>query len=120
MAGPLKSNEDIRKYFEDADKPVAGGNWLSKPEVPSPAELTTPQVTGKKEQIISLEDELRPNKIEGAYESNEEYLGTQYDLLREDAIRPLREAIEKVRGSPWLDESEYEGGGIGVYDPVCP
>jgi helicase required for RNAi-mediated heterochromatin assembly 1 len=69
--------------------------------------------------IIDVTEELRPNKVQGAYENNEEYLGTQYDLLREDSIRPLREAVAHVRASPWLDEAEYQNSAnIGIYDPV--
>ncbi|KAL1606332.1 hypothetical protein SLS60_003734 [Paraconiothyrium brasiliense] len=71
------------------------------------------------EQMISFSEELRPNKVEGDYESNEEYLGTQYDLMREDAIRPLREAVQEVRKDPWRDESDYpSSSGIGIYEPV--
>lgn len=115
----VKANNDIREYFEDANKPVAGGNWLLKPEIPSPSEILSNLIKPHSgEDIISIEEELRPNKIEGAYESNEEYLGTQYDLLREDAVQPLREAVDQVRDSPYLDEAEYIGSNIGIYDPV--
>lgn len=37
---PTKSNEDIRKYYELAHKPVPGaGAWLDKPEIPHPNEI---------------------------------------------------------------------------------
>lgn len=96
---PELPNDDIREYFTPKDPPIVGGSWLEKPEFPTPAEIMdgpTGSVKGKG-KIIDVEEDLRPNKIEGAYESNEEYLGTQYDLLREDAIRPLREAVAEVR-----------------------
>lgn len=110
----------IRQYFEDANKAVVGGQWIYKQEIPSSSEIlpdTTIPTFGEK--IIDVTEELRSNKVEGAYENNEEYLGTQYDLLREDSIRPLREAVAHVRASPWLDEAEYPNStNIGIYDPV--
>lgn len=118
MSAPTKVNNDIREYFKDAQKPVVGGPWLEKPEIPRPSEIIPPGPTIG-EQILDLKEELRPNKVEGTYDSNEEYLGTQYELLREDAIRPLREAVKHVRSSPWLDESDYpRESSIGIYEPV--
>lgn len=38
-----------------------------------------------------------PNRIKGEYESAHEYLGTHFHLLREDFVRPLRQAIEALR-----------------------
>lgn len=118
-SGANGSNDDIRKYFEAPKTAPIGGNWLQKPEMPTPAEiLLDPANYRSGEQLLDIAENLRPNKIEGAYDSNEEYLGTHYDLLREDSIRPLREAVEQVRASPYLDEAEYSGGSIGIYDPV--
>ncbi|KAF1970981.1 P-loop containing nucleoside triphosphate hydrolase protein [Bimuria novae-zelandiae CBS 107.79] len=122
LARPSRTNNDIWKYGEDAKKPVVNaGSWISKPEVPTASELLANYQSGFAvgEQIIDLDQELRPNKVVGAYESNEEYLGTQYDLLREDALRPLRQAIEEVRRNPYLDEASYSSSsGIGIYEPV--
>ncbi|KAF2791763.1 hypothetical protein K505DRAFT_376542 [Melanomma pulvis-pyrius CBS 109.77] len=111
---------DIQQYFADAKKPVTGGPWIEKPELPTPSEiLPASDFHFISEKIIDVDEELRPNKTEGAYESTEEYLGTQYDLLREDSLRPLREAVGHVRDSPWLDEAEYpHGSSIGIYEPV--
>lgn len=104
-----RTNNDISKYFQDASKPVIkAGTWINKPEVPTSSEILTESsgfTVG--EQIIDLDEEIRPNKVKGAYQSNEEYLGTQYELLREDAIRPLRQAVEDVRKDPWKNEPEY-------------
>jgi hypothetical protein len=47
----------------------------------------------------------------------EAYLSAQYELLREDSLRPLREAICKVRKDPDQIE-EYFGGTIGIYQNV--
>ncbi|KAH7091387.1 P-loop containing nucleoside triphosphate hydrolase protein [Paraphoma chrysanthemicola] len=103
-AGPARVNNDIREYLELTEKPVTAGAWIDKPEVPSPAEILRPT--------------KRPHKADGAYDSTEEYLGTTYDLLREDAIRPLRDAVEEVRKDPYKDEAEYDNNSIGIYEPV--
>ncbi|KAJ4290505.1 hypothetical protein N0V90_010722 [Kalmusia sp. IMI 367209] len=121
LSSRSRTNNDISKYFQDASKPVVkAGAWIDKSEVPTSSEI----ITGSSgftigEQIIDFDEELRPNKVKGAYENNEEYLGTQYELLREDAIRPLRQAVEDVRKDPWKDETEYPpSSGIGIYEPV--
>jgi helicase required for RNAi-mediated heterochromatin assembly 1 len=108
----------IREYFRKSEVSVKDGNWLAKPEVPTPAEILDDPYDGQVKATAAPE-ELRPNKLEGAYSSNEEYLSTQYDLLREDSLRPLREAVAQVRASPYLDEAEYNAGSnIGLYEPV--
>ena len=116
-AGPQKPSADVQKYFDAFKQPVPGSTWVTKPEIPTSAEILRTPIHSP-ENIIDVAEELRPNKIADAYDSNEDYLSTQYDLLREDCIRPLREAVEQVRSSPYLDEAEYEGGSIGLYDPV--
>ncbi|KAF2200225.1 P-loop containing nucleoside triphosphate hydrolase protein [Delitschia confertaspora ATCC 74209] len=105
------SNEtqDIQKYFEIAEKPVACGSWLSKPEIPSSKEILANNI---------IHGTPSPNKVEGPYDSNEEYLATQYKLLREDAIRPLREAVAQIAAEPFKKEVDYAGGTVGLYEPV--
>jgi helicase required for RNAi-mediated heterochromatin assembly 1 len=120
---PSRINKDVREYFQLAKKPVTAGAWIDKPEIPSPSEILPPcnksgLVFTERPTLINASDDLRPHKLEGAYNSNEEYLGTKYELLREDAIRPLREAVDAVRKSPYKDEAEYESNTIGIYEPV--
>ncbi|KAF2134773.1 P-loop containing nucleoside triphosphate hydrolase protein [Dothidotthia symphoricarpi CBS 119687] len=119
-SGPSRANNDIRQYFELARKPVAGGAWLDKPEIPSPAEIMPERKhdfsTGH-QNLIDI-DGLRPHRVKGAYESNEEYLSTKYELMREDCIRDFRECVEEVRVDPYKLESEYTNQSIGIYDPV--
>lgn len=40
-----------------------------------------------------------------------------YELLREDAIRPLREAVSRVKNMPSANEDAFSGA-IGIYDNV--
>lgn len=118
---PSRANDDIRKYFTLSNTPVTGGEWLEKPEVPSFSELLRekPAVASPDPSpLIDVDESIRPHKIEGAYENNADYLRTKYELLREDAIRPLREAIDEIRAAPFKDEAEYSNQSIGIYDPV--
>jgi helicase required for RNAi-mediated heterochromatin assembly 1 len=122
-SAPSRVNKDVREYFQLAKKPVTAGAWIDKPEIPSSSEILPlcdkpDLVFSEPPTLIDTSDHLRPHKVEGAYKSNEEYLGTKYELLREDAIRPLREAVAAVCESPYKDESEYENNSIGIYDPV--
>lgn len=116
---PTRQNNDIRDYFKVAKKPVTGGAWLDKPEIPSPSEvLREKSGFSNVGSLVDVEETIRPHKVEGAYKDNEDYLRTKYELLREDAIRPIREAIDEVRADPFKDESEYQNQSIGMYDPV--
>lgn len=120
-SAPARENNDIREYFALADKPVSGGAWLNKEEIPTSSEILREKPgfsSTEFETLIEVDESIRPHKVEGAYESNEDYLSTKYELFREDAIRPLREAIDLVREEPFKDEMEYGNNSIGIYDPV--
>lgn len=114
---PSRRNQDIAVYYQEATRAVAGaGAWATKPEIPTAAEILAGP-PGIEEPILDIDERLRPNKVDGPYESNEEYLGTQYELLREDLIRPLRQAVRQVQLDPSKLEADYTSG-IGVYEPV--
>lgn len=119
---PSRVNNDIRQYMQLAKRPVTAGPWIDKPEIPSSLEILPPRekpgFISEAQALIDVGGGIRPHKAEGAYSSNEEYLGTKYDLLREDAIRPLRDAVEEVRNSPYKDEGEYDNNSVGIYEPV--
>jgi helicase required for RNAi-mediated heterochromatin assembly 1 len=119
-SNPARVNNTIREYIRLAKKPVAGGTWLDRPEIPSPAEVLRekPRTVGSTEALIEVDESIRPHKPEGAYENNEDYLRTKYELLREDAVRPLRETLDEIRADPFKDEAEYSNQSIGIYDPV--
>lgn len=120
-SAPSTLTDDIREYFVLTKKPTVGGAWLYKPEIPSPSEILRERrgtANRKPDTLIEIDDSIRPHKAEGAYENNEDYLRTKYELLREDAIRPLREAVTEVRADPFKDEAEYQNHSIGIYDPV--
>lgn len=116
---PACVNEDIRKYYEVANKPVAGaGPWLDEPEIPHPSEILREEPTFTAiDTLIKTDSEPRPKKVEGPYDDTEDYLRTEYELLREDALRPLRDAVTEVRKDAWKGEAQYEKN-VGIYEPV--
>ena len=119
-SAPTKVNNDIRKYYETASKPVTGaGLWLDQPEIPHPHEILPeqPAFTTTEEALIGTDEGPRPKKLEGPYENTEDYLRTEYELLREDALRPLRQAVAEVRKDAWKDEVQYDKG-VSIYEPV--
>ena len=60
---------------------------------------------------------MTPNKPTGAWDSEEDYLRDQYALLREDAVRPLRDAVALVREYPRRKEADFSNQ-VGIYDRV--
>ncbi|KAF2264215.1 P-loop containing nucleoside triphosphate hydrolase protein [Lojkania enalia] len=119
MGTLLKNNNDIRGYY-DAKQPESLSDWLNKPEIPAPTEIMeNVHSNATEEALIDVIQKLRYNKPKGPYDNTKDYLETQYDLLREDTIRPLREAVEHVRADPWLDETDFpNGSNISIYEPV--
>lgn len=98
----------ISKEASKRAMPPISRDWVNLPEVPSSKE------------IISADQELfmEPNKIDGPWSSKEAYLRAHYELLREDTICPLRQAVDELVSDPGLLESDsYEKSGI--YDHVC-
>lgn len=76
--------------------------WRKKPEIPTVEELSADAV------------DLCPNVIEGPYENVEEYLATHYELLREDAVAGLRDAISYIREFPHSNDTHE----IAIYENV--
>lgn len=106
------ANPAIRKYFFQAEQSADEGDWLSRPEIPS------------SEEIIGAESsdddcvELTPNNVTGPWLSKDLYLKSHYELLREDAVAPLRDAVAYVREDPQMMDSQT----VAIYDKVlsCP
>lgn len=88
------------------------------PEIPHASEVLRDEPASSTiETLITTHTEPRPKQIGGSYQSTEDYLRTEYELLREDTLRPLSEAIAEVRKDPWKDEAKYEKD-VGIYEPV--
>ncbi|RDW72447.1 putative DEAD box helicase involved in nonsense mediated decay [Aspergillus mulundensis] len=101
--------KDIRKYFDDLHKhdpdTLSSKPWLSKPELPS-----SDEIFGTDEEFVDLE----PNKIEGPWESKDAYLKAHYDLIREEAVASLRDAVAIFRADPDMCDDKS----VSVYEKV--
>lgn len=93
--------------------------WRLLPEIPSSAEimgthdyLLKPGEEAKTVHIQLPEDstEIRPglptNIIDGPWKDSASYIGAHYQLLREDALYPLRKAVANVMANPTMKDDE--------------
>jgi hypothetical protein len=110
-APPVPVNEDIRSYFyvED-DESAESEPWTTKPSVPTPEEIMGVDILDDGEDSI----QLAANIVVGPWRSKDAYLRTHYELLREDAVAPLRDAVAYIRDDPQMMDS----GSVAIYEKV--
>jgi len=108
-APDIKLNVDIRAYAHAADDIMksSASRWLCQPEVPTSAEI----LPAGDDDVV-----LPANKIDGPWKSKDKYLKAHYNLLREDAVGPLRDAVDTFRQNPDMMESGHEG--VSIYEKV--
>ena len=58
--------------------------------------------------------DLMPNNVVGPWPSKDLYLKAHYELLREDAVAPLRDAVAYVREDSQMMDSQT----VAVYEKV--
>ena len=66
---PQQLNANVRQYFEDSGKPVEGGSWLRRPEIPSSAEILDIEAEGS---TSSGDVEVQVNRLKGPWDSKGE------------------------------------------------
>ena len=93
----------------------AGGDapWLNLPDIPSEEEIGW-LVDG---QFCVPKIVVFKNRLEGPFVDKVEYLKIHADLIRNDGIYPLREAVDEFRLSPSMVESDTSGS-TRIYDDV--
>ncbi|RAQ72394.1 DEAD box helicase involved in nonsense mediated decay [Aspergillus flavus] len=99
-------NLDVRAYFAEG-APDNSQPWLLNPEIPSPDEIMG---TGSETEFV----DLLPNRIVGPWSSKNEYLKAHYELLREDAVAPLRDAVAYFREDPDIQDMNI----VSIYEKV--
>ncbi|KAF4633146.1 hypothetical protein G7Y89_g4966 [Cudoniella acicularis] len=117
MASGSSTNDILREHIQKPWKLVEYPEaWQNLPETPKKSEICPredePQVRSsspeqwdeyQKDPIYS--SRLPHNIIQGPWPSASEYIGSHYQILREDAIAPLRGAVTEFRRRPQMMES---------------
>lgn len=106
----------IREYMRSLVRSKDASSWLGKREIPSSAEImgiTSDDGNGTGENEIGL----NVNKIDSAWDSKEQYLEAHYELVREDAVAPLRDAVAEVKNEPNLTEQDSTDS-AAIYEKV--
>lgn len=114
----LTLNRYVREYMRATYEPVNTGSWLARPEIPTSAELlgkSDYEREGDNDDGDGDDElELQVNIIQGPWPSKEQYLSAHYELLREDAVAPLRDAVAEVKDVPNMMDNQ----GICIYENV--
>jgi hypothetical protein len=100
-------NRDIRAYVLAANSPPANTAkpWLLKSEIP-----TSEEILDDEEEPV----ELSENRMNRPWPNRKKYLETHYELLREDAISPLRDAVHRFKSTPDM----FDDNQVAVYEKV--
>lgn len=116
----LVANELIRQYFNVPPTTATQAQWLKMPVIPTAEEIAGAAIgtTVNIADVPVTRHGVPVNRIKGAWDSKEEYLESHYRLLREDAVEPLRSAVEEVRAYPDLLERDSQEH-AGIYENVC-
>ena len=104
---PERANELVRQYALSPAHPddVDENSWLRRPEIPDAREILG--AVGEAEDNDETEAvDVPVNVIRGPWGSKEDYLRSHFELLREDVVAPLRDAVGEVRKSPGMSDSE--------------
>lgn len=114
LGNAVEVNPAIRDYWKEAKSEDSTGleAWVSKSEIPSSEEILGTDLPEDDEDCV----ELMPNRINGPWPSKNSYLRAHYELLREDSVAPLRDAVAYVKEEPRMMDSKN----VSIYEKVCP
>lgn len=123
----LTLNRYVREYMRATYEPVNTGSWLARPEIPTSAELLGENDDEEEgdngDGDENDEQEVPVNVIQGPWPSKEDYLSAHYELLREDAVAPLRDAVAEVKEVPNMMDNQaiciYENVSLSSFRPQC-
>lgn len=118
---PPKSSRDARSILTDHIKKTYEHNafpqaWRNLPEIPSSAEIKPaykdpdlideePEEWNAYQHDMLYDEKLPHNIVDGPWESKESYLGSHYQIIREDSIASLRNAVTEVQRTPLMEET---------------
>ncbi|CCU82840.1 DEAD box helicase involved in nonsense mediated decay [Blumeria hordei DH14] len=85
-------------------------SWAQLPEIPTSEEILcsdiNPEDWDDYQHDIPYDTNLPCNIVEGIWSSKIEYVSTHYKILRENAIGPLRHAVQTFRRDPGMMEDK--------------
>jgi len=100
-------------------------DWQKLPEIPTAGEILRPTERSPnkwftddkyKDGLNDMDNAALPhNIIDRPWDSAEEYIGAHYQLLREDAIAPLRQAVSLYRSQPTMKDNQE----LSIYTHAC-
>ncbi|KAI9793563.1 MAG: hypothetical protein M1816_007996 [Peltula sp. TS41687] len=111
----VSANVLVRKYGL-SNRPEAGvdtGSWQTRTEIPTAREIMD-ETDGAEADEDANAVEIPVNRIDAPWGNKQDYLRTHYELLREDAIAPLRDAVAAVQAFPHMKDNK----GACVYEKV--
>ncbi|KAH7390349.1 hypothetical protein BKA64DRAFT_757595 [Cadophora sp. MPI-SDFR-AT-0126] len=105
--------DHIKKPYEHNAFPE---EWRNLPEVPSSAEIKPvykePVIVEEEaeewdayQRDLLYDEKLPHNIIDGPWPSKEAYLGAHYQMIREDSIASLRNAVTEVQDNPSMEDT---------------
>lgn len=106
----VRLNRDLREYVAAANRSENTNHWNERPEVPSPDEIMGEDLDDDASGVV----ELVPNLIRGPWPAVHTYLKAHYELLREDAVSPLRDAVAYFKNTPSMEDSPF----VSIYEKV--
>lgn len=106
--------EHVLKIYGAGDPTTE--RWRSLPEIPDSSEiLGTSKIDGSKLASDELygaspaSPETRPdlpiNLVDRPWTDSASYIAAHYQLLREDAVYPLRKAVAEVKADPFMKDT---------------
>ena len=110
----------MRKYGLSVtpDAAVETDSWEQRMEIPTADEILDKD-NGDDDDDDDEDDgnavDVPVNRVDRPWKSKEDYLRTHYELLREDAIAPLRDAVAAVQASPEMKDNK----GVCIYEKVA-
>ena len=103
----MRLNLSIREYFRKPDEASQSSAWLAQQEIPTAEEINNESAV-----------EISVNQIKGSWECKDKYLQAHYELFRDDAVAPIRDAVMEVKETPEMMEKDSKEH-AGIYENVC-
>lgn len=85
--------------------------WRVLPEIPNSDEILLKGLEGEEDYGNEEEDALKTSRglpfnfVDRPWKDSASYIGAHYQLLREDALYPLRASVAAVKADPYMKDN---------------